>query len=491
MKENHLKNISLKNLNLSENFKNLLNNNLNFEQLIAVKNLNGFFLIIAGAGSGKTRVIIYRTILLLELQIPSQNILILTFTRKATIEIRNRVSTFLSNSNINIETFHSLAYKSLKKYGQNRFFKVLTPEEAIILAKKSNYYRDISDLFSENFIERLLLSSKEIFFNKSIFKTLDKKSKFKIKIFLQDFEDIKKRENFCTFDDLLINFYNLLNLDLIPLTFQYIMVDEYQDTDKMQVEILKLLSKSGNLMVVGDDYQSIYNFKGTSMENITNFYRDFPMAKISILKRNYRSTYEILQLANEFSKSLKYCYYKKLENKNISLKKPTLNIFRDHSQEVLSILNKIKNILKDNPKDTISILFRNHIYMENFIKIFKSLNMDFYIYPNSFLESLFDESIFINTHDASLTLLTIHGSKGLEWDYVFIPLLLDGVIPTSIGDYIDFEEEKRLFYVALTRAKKELFLSYPLSFYSDYGFFNTPSIFIESIDSMLINIKRG
>lgn len=269
------------------------------------------------------------------------------------------------------------------------------------------------------------------------------------------------------------------------------MVDEYQDTDKMQVEILKLLSKSGNLMVVGDDYQSIYNFKGTSMENITNFYRDFPMAKISILKRNYRSTYEILQLANEFSKSLKYCYYKKLENKNISLKKPTLNIFRDHSQEVLSILNKIKNILKDNPKDTISILFRNHIYMENFIKIFKSLNMDFYIYPNSFLESLFDESIFINTHDASLTLLTIHGSKGLEWDYVFIPLLLDGVIPTSIGDYIDFEEEKRLFYVALTRAKKELFLSYPLSFYSDYGFFNTPSIFIESIDSMLINIKRG
>lgn len=327
MKENHLKNISLKNLNLSENFKNLLNNNLNFEQLIAVKNLNGFFLIIAGAGSGKTRVIIYRTILLLELQIPSQNILILTFTRKATIEIRNRVSTFLSNSNINIETFHSLAYKSLKKYGQNRFFKVLTPEEAIILAKKSNYYRDISDLFSENFIERLLLSSKEIFFNKSIFKTLDKKSKFKIKIFLQDFEDIKKRENFCTFDDLLINFYNLLNLDLIPLTFQYIMVDEYQDTDKMQVEILKLLSKSGNLMVVGDDYQSIYNFKGTSMENITNFYRDFPMAKISILKRNYRSTYEILQLANEFSKSLKYCYYKKLENKNISLKKTYFKYF--------------------------------------------------------------------------------------------------------------------------------------------------------------------
>ena len=127
--------------------------------------------------------------------------------------------------------------------------------------------------------------------------------------------------------------------------------------------------------------------------------------------------------------------------------------------------------------------------MEEFIKYFKLFNIEFNVSSNPFLENILKNK-FSNI-DTNLTFLTIHSSKGLEWDYVFIPLLLEGIIPSSVGEVINLEEEKRLFYVALTRAKKELFLSYPLSFYSDFGLFNTPSQFIEKISSSFFNIKRG
>lgn len=490
MKENHLNNISFKNLNLSNNFKIFLTNNLNFEQLIAVINLNGYFLVLAGAGSGKTRVIIYRALLLLELQTPPNNILILTFTKKAILEIKDRILTFLPTSNIHIETFHSLAYKFLKKYSKNKFFKILTVDEIINLSKKSIYYKDIKKLFSHDFIMNSLSVSKEIFFKSYTFKKLEKKQQSIVEVFFQDLDNLKKVENFYTFDDLLIHFYNLLKLDIFPLTFQYIMVDEYQDTDKVQVDILKLLSKKGNLMVVGDDYQSIYSFKGALIDNILNFYNDFPSVKTITLKRNYRSTYEIVNLSNEFSKNLKQCFYKKLTSEIISLKKPTLTIFKNNLDEINSIYNQIKNILKKDNNITIGILFRNYIYMEDFIKLFKSLSLEFYISPNPFLENIFKNINLSSNSNENVSFLTIHSSKGLEWDYVFIPLLLDGIIPTSIGKF-NSEEEKRLFYVALTRAKKEIFLSYPLSYYNDFGFFNIPSPFIETISSNFINIKRG
>ena len=489
MKENYLKNISLKNLDLSDNFKNFLINNLNFDQLIAVINFNGHFLVIAGAGSGKTRTIIYRALLLIELKIPSKNILILTFTRKAINEIKTRISSFLPDSNICIETFHSLAYRYLKKYSQNKCFKILTTDDALVLAKKTPLYDNILKNFSKDILIKIISLTSSSILKEYYFKKLDEKSKTLIINFLNNFELLKKTENFYSFDDLLIQFYKLLSLNLIIIDFQYIMVDEYQDTDNLQVHILKLLAKNSNLMVVGDDYQSIYGFKGTSMENILNFSNEFPNVKTIILKENYRSTNPILHLSNEFSKKLKYCFRKSLITKDSSLKKPNLNIFKNHFNEISFIFDKIKDILELNPTATIGILFRNFIYMEEFIKFFESSNIKFNVASNPFLENIFKHK-FHNTN-ITLSFLTIHSSKGLEWDYVFIPLLLEGIIPSSIGDALNLEEEKRLFYVALTRAKKELFLSYPLSFYGDFGLFKTPSQFIENIDSSFFNIKRG
>ncbi|MGL4999147.1 MAG: ATP-dependent helicase [Cetobacterium sp.] len=489
MKKNYLKNECLNFCNINNIFKEFLISNLNFEQLIAVTNLNGNFLLLAGAGSGKTRVIIYRTLLLLKLQTKPEKILILTFTRKACNEIKKRIETFIPNSNVNIETFHSLAYKILRKYTQNKTFQVLTMDSALSLAKQSFFFNEISNVISKEEIIKATISSRTHYFNSDFFKNLETHSKKIILNFLETIDLLKKNQNLYSFDDLLSQLYNFLKLNIIPISFEYIMVDEYQDTDNLQIEILKLLSQKSYLMAVGDDYQSIYSFKGATIDNIINFSNDFENTKIFLLKENYRSSNHILKLSNEFSKKLRNSFRKTLLCNNTSNELPSLNIFKTHTEEVKAIYNKIKVILNNTPDASISILFRNFSYMQEFVNIFDHYKLSYNISQNIFLENIFkDRTVNDNTN---LALLTIHSSKGLEWDYVFLPLLLDGIIPTSIGNPINLEEEKRLFYVALTRAKKELFLSYPLSFYNNYGLFLTPTPFINDINSSFFQIKRG
>ncbi|MGL4947425.1 MAG: ATP-dependent helicase [Cetobacterium sp.] len=488
MKENYLTNECLNFKTLPNSFKIFLNSNLNFEQLIAVTNLNGNFLLLAGAGSGKTRVIIYRTLLLIKLQTKPEKILILTFTRKAINEIKERIQTVIPNSNVNIETFHSLAYKTLKKYTQNKNFQIITTDSALELAKKSNLFKEISTIISNDEIIKATISSKEKYLNSDFFKGLDNYSKQVLINFLESIFLLKTHQNLYSFDDLLNKMYHFLKSNIFPINFDYIMVDEYQDTDNLQVEILKILSKNSYLMAVGDDYQSIYSFKGANIDNIINFSNDFKNTKTLILKENYRSSNHILKLSNEFSKKLRNSFRKTLSSNNDCDKLPHLSIFKTYIEEIEDIYNKIHFILSKNPDASISILFRNFSYMEEFINFFDKKKLNYNIAQNIFLENIKTRNFNNNT---KLTLLTIHSSKGLEWDYVFIPLLLDGVIPTSIGNSINLEEEKRLFYVALTRAKKELFLSYPLSFYNSYGLFLNPSPFISKINSSFFHIKRG
>ncbi|MBC2851410.1 ATP-dependent helicase [Cetobacterium sp. 8H] len=484
-----LKNINLKTLNIDNIVSNTLNKNLNFEQLIATTNINGNFLVIAGAGSGKTRIIIYRTFLLLKLGISPKKILILTFTRKASKEIRSRIDSLFVNSQVQIETFHSLAYKCLKKYSQNKSFKVITPENYFNLSKTSIFFEKISKIISQEQIKKLLsiISEDDAVLKKEIlqFKTNEKNL---ILNFLHDLSLVKLSLNIFTFNDLIKSFITFLDNKIFSVKFDYVMVDEYQDTDSFQISILKKISNT-NLMVVGDDFQSIYGFKGTSPDNILNFPFDFPKVKTIILNKNYRSTPSIVNFSNEVSNSFLSSFKKELISTNLNLEKPSLNIFKTHFDEIKNIIEQIKNLIFENSSCKIALLFRNYIHMESFIKDFKKANLSFSIIPNPFLESIFDDIIF--DENAQIELLTIHSSKGLEWDYVFIPLLLDGILPSCIGQGIDFEEEKRLFYVACTRTKKQLFLSYPLTFYNDFGFFNKVSPFITDISSEFYNIKRG
>lgn len=450
-----------------------LKENLNYEQFMTVKNINGIFLVLAGAGSGKTRVLVYRSYFLIKLGIPAEKILIVTFTKKACYELKNRINNLLGNCDISIETFHSLAYKILKKYSSNKNFRIFLPDELDIFFKSEfSNLSSISLKIPENiaFLFTLFCYSKKELEKKLIIYT-KKEQNFILNIFNR-LSIFKSNNNLYTFDDLIFKAYALLKSQNNFEFPYYIMVDEFQDTDLIQFKFLKILSKYKNLFVVGDDFQSIYSFKGAIVDNIINFKYLFNNVKTFTLLTNYRSSPEIVDFTNEIQKIFKIYIPKKMNTPNISLKKPSLNIFTTHHEEIKFIFNIILKLYK---KNSIVLLFRNYIFMYEFIEYFKLHNLPY--------------SLEIDDKK-NIILTTVHSSKGLEWDCVFIPCLLEGVFPSSIGSEIDLEEEKRLFYVACSRAKKYLFLSFSLTLYTPLGFFSEPSSFLSKLDKHFFQIKR-
>lgn len=450
LNENLLENINFSNLHLK--------NSLNFDQLIAVTNLYGNYLVVAGAGTGKTRVIIYRTLVLLKLGISDKNILILTFTNKAVLELKDRIKEHSPNTNVVIETFHSFAYKFLKKFSVNKNFSIINRDETLKI------FKHIKFISIEDLLSLLYLFTYNTLEFKNRFKTFNKKEKETILLAFSNFEKIKKEKNLLSFHDLIFNFIELLKIKNIPLPFSHIMVDEFQDTDSFQIELLKLL-KCENIFAVGDDFQSIYSFRGALIDNFFNFPYFFKNTRTILLKENFRSTPSLINFTNHISKTLKFSFKKELISNLKDFEKPDIHIFKTFQDEYNGILLKIENILKKEDSSSIAILFRNNFLVTLYKEYFK--------------------------HFKNIDILTIHNAKGLEWDFVFLPTLLDGILPSLFSTVSNLEEEKRLFYVACSRAKKGLFLSYPLYFYCQFGFFQKPSTFLDSLDETLFNVKRG
>lgn len=480
-----MKNIFLINQSISYKKNNnilfFLESNLNNEQFLISKKINGNFLIIAGAGTGKTRTLIFRTYYLLSLGIKPKNILILTFTKKACFELKERLKTLYENSTVNIETFHSLAYKILKKFSSNKNFQILTPENFDNLIKKQF---KIYNLNEKDIPENIQLLFTKFYYSYHEFDLIklhfSKKLQKILPIIFNNIKKFKETSNLFTFDDLIFKCCNLFPKISSFFSFNYIMVDEYQDTDIQQVKFLKLLSNSKNIMIFGDDFQSIYSFKGAVVENILKFHLFFKNVETLTLTKNYRSSPEIVSFSNNIQTLFKKYFPKILSTTNSSKEKPTLFIFKTHSNEVEFLFSKIKKIDKN---FSIAILFRNFMFMEKFIYIFQKNNMNINILENKYFSSIKDAN-------SNIYFSTIHSSKGLEWDYVFIPCLLDGILPSCLGNNLNIEEEKRLFYVACTRAHFHLFLSYSLTLYNEYGFFNSPSPFLKNLDKNLYNIKQ-
>lgn len=464
-------------------------NYLNDSQLIAVTNIYGNFLVLAGAGTGKTQILILRTYLLLQLKIPDEKILLITFTRKAANEIKNRISKIYPNAHLTIETFHSFALKMIKKNFQNITFNIIDTSESLkILKSILKNYKLKNEHFTSAFSpEQLLLifdRAKSLrlnisqVLNSSQIKYLDD-----ILYIHNKFTLYKKICSYTEFDDIILLFLKFLKEGKISPKYEFIMIDEYQDTDLLQKEVLKILGLNSNVMAVGDDYQSIYAFRGAQPENIFTFPLDFKNTRTIFLKQNYRSTPEILNYVNNISKHFLKSSKKLLFSSNSSCHLPTVTIFKDAQSELLNIVKHIRFLLSKNISlRNISILFRDSYRMEPFIHEFLKYNI-----PIEIKADKYNRSSYSSTSSQALTLSTIHGAKGLEWEYVFIPLLLDKVFPPAQSD---LEEERRLFYVACSRAKKYLFLSFPQKIYDSLGFFCDISPFVQEIDSNLFKIKR-
>lgn len=284
---------------------------LNNEQKKAATFKDGPCLVIAGAGSGKTKVLTTRIANLIENGVKPYNILAITFTNKAAGEMRERVNNIINAHDAFIGTFHSFGLKIIRKnsalFNLTSAFTLIDTEDQTSIIKKIMKDINITDKMISpafikskiSFIKNNMLSDSEI----ANF-LISENEKIAVKIYYE-YEKILKRNNTLDFDDLLKKPVELFNsnkevLEKYQDKFKYILIDEYQDTNEVQYKLVKLLSKKYlNLFVVGDPSQSIYAFRGANYQNILNFEKDFKGCTVIKLPQNYRSTQTILDAANE------------------------------------------------------------------------------------------------------------------------------------------------------------------------------------------------
>ena len=287
---------------------------LNPMQKEAVLHTEGPLLILAGAGSGKTRVLTHRIVYLIEeKEVNPWNILAITFTNKAAGEMRERVDSLVGfgAESIWVSTFHSTCVRILRRYiehlGYTTSFSIYDSDDQKTLMKQvfktldidTKQYKERSVLGIISSAKDKLISPEEFLLNAG----QDFRQK-KVGEIYREYQNQLKKNNALDFDDLIVKTVELFQndsqiLDYYQERFRYIMVDEYQDTNTAQFKLISLLaSKYGNLCVVGDDDQSIYRFRGADIENILSFEQTFPGARVIKLEQNYRSTQNILDAAN-------------------------------------------------------------------------------------------------------------------------------------------------------------------------------------------------
>lgn len=591
---------------------------LNERQKEAVLHTDGALLIVAGAGAGKTKTVTHRIIHLINEGVSPDNILAVTFTNKAAKEMVERVAHMLSGTHSRpmIATFHSLGVKILRenaeKIGLNRHFVILDDADTNSIVKSVLKDLNIDPKQSPvRMFKSVISSQKNNFVSLEEFgKNAQSYNAQVIARVWQKYEEKKVKEKGLDFDDLLLKTVLLFQenkdvLDMYQERWKYIHVDEYQDTNTVQYLLTKLLAKKyGNICVVGDSDQNIYSWRGADITNILNFEEDYPGAKVVLLEQNYRSTKNIIEVANQIIRKNKQRKDKNLFTENEDGELISLYEAYNDKYEAEFVADKVTELMDKgvNPND-IAVLYRANFqsrlfeeYMLKYSLPYQVLGVRFFdrkeikdvlsyvraslnpdslsdirriinepkrglgkttldkyfagqesILPlktrlkiKSFFESLekirkfselhkpsesvayaikesgieadllksgleedlerlenvkelitfatkYDElekmeGIELLLEEAALAsdqdtlsetvkrkpkngvkLMTVHASKGLEFEHVFIVGLEDDLFPhgkKSMNRDYNEEEERRLFYVAVTRSKKKLFLSY-------------------------------
>lgn len=604
---------------------------LNSAQREAVTTTEGPVLILAGAGSGKTKALTHRIAYLIEeKKVHPENILAVTFTNKASQEMIIRINKLLLNSEFLIHgsalpwmgTFHSVCVKILRReinlIGYTRSFSIYDSEESLSVVKNAMDALDIDKKqYNPKTIRNFISGAKNEMISATAYLKYGRGYFGEVvqKVYTR-YEKELKDANALDFDDLLLKTVELFLKDKTVLAryqnlFQYILIDEYQDTNHTQYRLVNLLaSKNKNICVVGDDFQSIYGFRGANFKNILDFEKDYPDAKVIKMEQNYRSTQNILATAqnviekntlrskktlwteNEIG-SLTTLYEGRNEIEEIefvqmeieSLKNMySLNdfvvlyrtnaqsrvleeIFLQHKipyrligalrfyerREVKDILAYLKLIA--NLKDKVSLkrimnvptrgigaksvkeMDLNHPKIKKFFEmleffrteakklktgelidlILAEIGYKNYILDGTeegesrwenieelksvatksetleqFLESvaLASDIDKLDREAEAVTFMTLHNAKGLEYPIVFMVGLEEGLFPhaNSLVDPMELEEERRLCYVGMTRARERLYLTYAQSRLLFGGLqYNQPSRFLSEVPEELID----
>ncbi|MFI3329324.1 MAG: UvrD-helicase domain-containing protein [bacterium] len=361
---------------------------LNDRQKEAVITTEGPVMVIAGAGSGKTKVLTHRIAYIInELGISSHNILAVTFTNKAALEMKSRVSKLVNidTKNMWISTFHSFCARVLRReiqhLGYRKDFTIIDTDESLkeikIVMKKYDF-TDYEPRDIQCFISNYKNDMKVLIPDRNIGAFYDFYDKYESHLF---------ENNLLDFDDLILKTLKLLNGNLSILEkysnmFNYVMIDEFQDTNKSQYELVLLLSSAhNNIFIVGDQDQSIYSFRGALVTNIAGFKRDYKETKTILLEQNYRSTQNILDAANKIISSNRNRIEKKLFTDNKDGIDPIIKCLDTSYGEANYLTNEINNLLRQGYQyKDIAVIYRLNSLSRGFEDEFIKKNIPYVIY---------------------------------------------------------------------------------------------------------------
>lgn len=363
----------------SSNYLNLLKNAdiyLDTSQAKAVTHFEGPLLVVAGAGSGKTRVLTTRTAFLIhEKQIDPKTIMLVTFTAKASAEMKARLLLYpgMNQQIVNklvAGTFHSLFYRILtfhfpNKWNTDKLIKYEWQREQILKEGGRELQLDEKEFAFDTALQQIGFWKNSLLNPNNI--KADSDWEEKVLFLYNQYEQYKQLHDLFDFDDMLSGCYELFLhdpslLELYQKRFHFFLIDEFQDVNKVQYELIKLLSSNRkNVCAVGDDDQAIYAFRGSDPQFLLHFEKDFPKAKIVVLDQNYRSSHEIVSTANEIIIGNKQRRAKKMMAQFQNQLPPTLFYPFDEEEEATMIVTDIQEKIENgaNPKD-FAILFRTN-----------------------------------------------------------------------------------------------------------------------------------
>ena len=399
--------------------------NLNKEQLEAVKYTDGPLLILAGAGSGKTRVLTTKVAYLVkEKKVSPYNILAITFTNKAANEMKERLTKMLGNIyGMQVSTFHSFGLRIIKEnydvLGYNKNFTILDSDDTLTVIKKIMKELNIDPkIYNPKAIKNSISGAKNELINSYEYsKYVGSNFEEIVDQVYKKYEEKLLTNNSLDFDDLLILPIKLFNshpdiLEKYQNLFEYILIDEYQDTNRAQYILVKMISaKYKNICVVGDDAQSIYSFRGANYRNILNFEKDYKDAKVILLEQNYRSTSNILNSANNVIKNNKNGKEKNLWTLNGEGDKVKYHTAHDEKDEARYTVKEIVNLINNGEElSEIAVLYRTNAESRNVEEYLRLENIpykvvgSFYFYSRKEIKDLiaYLKLIYNSSDDVSL-----------------------------------------------------------------------------------------
>ncbi len=439
---------------------------LNPAQREAVTFSGGPVLVVAGAGTGKTRTLVYRVAYLVERGVDPESILLLTFTRKAAREMMERAARILDSrcQMVSGGTFHSFANLILRRYasyvGYPSSFTIADRSDAEdilnLIRTELGFHKEKTRFPKKRTLLNMISRTANCRFSleEVIAKEYPQYEPFSSEIhkIAEEYKRFKQERAIMDYDDLLTLLRDLLRNEpevrqRLSWTYQHILVDEFQDTNHIQAEIAALLaSEHGNIMVVGDDCQSIYSFRGADFRNIMDFPKLFPGCRIITLEQNYRSTQPILTFTNAIIENAKEKYSKKLFSRLSGGSKPVYVRPASELQQALYVLNKIREHLEAGvPAHQIAVLFRAGWHSNDLEILLNKHGLAFVKYGGlKFVETAHVKDVLaflraaLNPYDA------------VSWHRIL--LLLDGIGPTTARKIAETIREEGSFDALLSPA---------------------------------------